>query len=265
MAIGRDDFSEATKRILAERAGWYCSFPNCGQFTLGPSNSDQEKRINNGIAAHICAASENGPRYDPLMTPEQRRSVENGIWMCRNHGNLIDADFLTYSVTQLKEWKITAENKAYAMLSNSNYSTETRSRYSDHDRRVFEALNRVLSYEVIQKISDDPFGGFVPDSVIQPFNYLTNNGNDPILHFNNQELEQLRELLIRQAWDFRRYFTQQSAGATGGYEYINIREFRRYNPDVPESHWIGISEETSRLAREFCSTALRLREMQQGL
>lgn len=118
VANNRDDFSEPTKRTLAERVGWRCSFPNCGQITVGPSLSDSSARINNGVAAHICAASPNGPRFDPLMTSEQRKHIDNGIWMCRDHGSLIDSDFLIYSVSQLKEWKLQAESLAHTALSN---------------------------------------------------------------------------------------------------------------------------------------------------
>lgn len=121
----RDDFSESTKRTLAERVGWKCSFPKCNQSTVGPASNDTSKKINNGIAAHICAASRNGPRYDPLMTPEERKSIDNGIWMCRNHGNLIDADESNYTVEQLRQWKIEAENLAYdALLGKSEYGVE---------------------------------------------------------------------------------------------------------------------------------------------
>jgi tetratricopeptide (TPR) repeat protein len=121
MSTGRDNFSEKTKKLLADRVGWYCSFPSCGQGTLGPSNVNPEQRINNGIAAHISAASENGPRYNSLMTPEERKHADNGIWMCRNHGNLIDADFDNYSVATLKQWKLSAENRAYEQLSKPNH------------------------------------------------------------------------------------------------------------------------------------------------
>lgn len=51
----RDNFSEATKRKLAERVGYKCSNPFCRRTTIGPQNGT------NGIASigeasHICAA-----------------------------------------------------------------------------------------------------------------------------------------------------------------------------------------------------------------
>jgi hypothetical protein len=39
------------------------------------------------------------------MTPEQRKAPENGIWMCRNCGTLIDADEGGFPPDLLREWK----------------------------------------------------------------------------------------------------------------------------------------------------------------
>ncbi len=82
-STNRDDFSESTKNQIAKRAGWRCSYPSCGRATVGGL-------INVGTAAHICAAAPGGPRYDVKQTSQQRKSVENGIWMCRDHGTAID-------------------------------------------------------------------------------------------------------------------------------------------------------------------------------
>ncbi|WP_139428239.1 hypothetical protein [Aeromonas veronii] len=140
VANNRDEFSEPTKRTLAERVGWKCSFPNCGQITVGPSLSDSSARINNGVAAHICAASPNGPRFDPLMTPEQRKHIDNGIWMCRDHGSLIDSDFTIYSVSQLKEWKLQAENLAHTALSNPYMTLNINDPYEENVLRNRAAI-----------------------------------------------------------------------------------------------------------------------------
>lgn len=73
----RDDFSAATKELLAKRVGYRCSNPDCRQPTSGPQE-DPSKAINVGVAAHITAASPDGPRFDPSLTPEQRSSTEVG-------------------------------------------------------------------------------------------------------------------------------------------------------------------------------------------
>jgi len=112
----RDEFTAATKRTLAERVAWCCSFPNCGAITIGPKQGDAEKSLNLGEAAHMHAASPNGPRYDPDMSSAERSSIENGIWMCRSHGTFIDSDHTEYSAATLRLWKGQAEERAYQDL-----------------------------------------------------------------------------------------------------------------------------------------------------
>lgn len=100
----RDDFPKAVIRTLAERANQRCSNPNCGRATSGP-HTISSKSIIVGVAAHICAASPGGARYDPQMTPEERSSIENGIWLCSDHAKLIDSDEEKYTTELLKQWK----------------------------------------------------------------------------------------------------------------------------------------------------------------
>ena len=112
----RDEFTSATKRKLAERVAWRCSYPGCGTNTVGPHSRDEDRSINNGIAAHIHGAAPHAPRYVSVMTTEDRRHISNGIWMCRDHGNLIDADFEEYSPDTLRAWKRAAERRAAESL-----------------------------------------------------------------------------------------------------------------------------------------------------
>lgn len=107
----RDDFTLATKELLANRVGRRCSNPNCRKLTCG-ANSDPEKVTNIGVAAHICAAARGGPRYDASMTPEERKSFENGIWLCQSCSKLIDTDITRYPKELLQSWKQLAEQTA---------------------------------------------------------------------------------------------------------------------------------------------------------
>lgn len=137
----RDNFSPKTKRTLADRVAWKCSFPGCSQITIGP-NVSQDKSTNLGEAAHIFAASENGPRYNPNMTPDERKSIENGIWMCRHHARLIDNDFLNYSAATLQQWKLTAEENAHNNIVNigSNHSNRAYTLVAIDNDIVFEGV-----------------------------------------------------------------------------------------------------------------------------
>jgi hypothetical protein len=111
-----DDFSPKTKKVLAERVSYRCSFPGCSRNTIGPQKGNNNKSSNLGEAAHITAASLGGPRYDPSLSKNERKSIDNGIWMCRPHARLIDCDYLNYSVQTIKAWKQSAENRAYKIL-----------------------------------------------------------------------------------------------------------------------------------------------------
>jgi hypothetical protein len=115
MANNRDDFSLATKELLANRVGRRCSNPKCQKLTCA-ANTDPDKITNIGVAAHICAAAKGGPRYDESMTPEERKSSENGIWLCQSCSKLIDTDTTHYSKAVLLEWKKAAELSALSEI-----------------------------------------------------------------------------------------------------------------------------------------------------
>lgn len=122
----RDDFSEDTKKQLARRVGYYCSFPNCGTITVGPSSETKSSSSSIGTAAHIAAASsgKGARRYIPTMTSQERKDISNGIWMCSKHGKLIDTDETRFTIPLLKHWKQIAENVAEIMIDNGvDYST----------------------------------------------------------------------------------------------------------------------------------------------
>jgi len=103
----RDDFTITTKRILAERAGQRCVNPDCGRSTSGPSDTYLAKSTRLGKAAHITAASEGGPRYNPVLTTKERSSPENGIWLCAECADRVDKkeNESRYPVELLMNWK----------------------------------------------------------------------------------------------------------------------------------------------------------------
>jgi hypothetical protein len=145
----RDEFSEPVKTLLAKRAGNRCSNPYCRQVTSGPSLSTPEA-VNMGVAAHITAASPDGPRYDPLLTPQQRKSYENGIWLCKYCGDLVDKDEVTYPVEVLRAWKILAEHRAGMEL---HRLTEPTKRSLEELKQDFE----VERAEFVQEVKESRF------------------------------------------------------------------------------------------------------------
>lgn len=102
----RDDFSQATKNRLAKQARYHCSNPSCRKLTSAPT-SDGANEVNIGVAAHICAAAP-GPgarRYRADMTTEQRKSHENGIWLCQDCAKAVDSADSVFSESFLQYWK----------------------------------------------------------------------------------------------------------------------------------------------------------------
>ena len=104
----RDDFDQGTKDVLFRRARARCSNPACRKET-SEAHSEEDKAVNTGVAAHITAASPGGPRYDPTVSVEERKSAHNGIWLCQTCAHLIDSDLPKYTVELLRTWKSIAE------------------------------------------------------------------------------------------------------------------------------------------------------------
>ena len=100
----RDNFSDGTKKTLAIRAAHFCSNPHCLKLTAGP-HSDPDKSLTTGHAAHIHAAAPNGPRYDSNQNPAHRKAINNGLWLCRECGDIVDKDDSPHSASLLRQWK----------------------------------------------------------------------------------------------------------------------------------------------------------------
>lgn len=89
---------------LLALSGGVCAFNGC-----------QTSLVQEGVfcaaLAHICAASTNGPRFDTGMTDEERRAFENLMYMCPNHGAIIDKNKLheKYTVEVLRKMKANHE------------------------------------------------------------------------------------------------------------------------------------------------------------
>lgn len=106
--MARDDFKAAVKKQLALRVNYLCSNPKCHALTVG-AKQEATKSQSIGVAAHICAASSQGPRYDEAMSVDERICINNGIWLCYNCATKIDNDEKRYSVKQLQGWKASTE------------------------------------------------------------------------------------------------------------------------------------------------------------
>ena len=108
--MARDDFSAQTVTVLAKRASYVCSKPDCHALTIAAADSDLSSVLYIGKAAHICAAPCNGPRYDPAMTSDQRSDIANAIFLCSSCADLIDKNGgKDFSIAKLRDWKVQHE------------------------------------------------------------------------------------------------------------------------------------------------------------
>ena len=107
----RDEFAPNAKRQLALRVQYCCSNPSCRAPTVGPQE-DPEGTLNLGVAAHITAAAPGGPRHNHALTPDGRKAIANGLWLCQNCAKLIDNDPIRFTELKLRQWKSSAEKWA---------------------------------------------------------------------------------------------------------------------------------------------------------
>ena len=108
------------------------------------AQSNDDGTINVGLAAHITAASPDGPRYDPNLTSDQRKHHSNGIWLCQNHGKLVDSDESQFTVEVLLSWKRIAEKRSFSEVLSSKRSPVGTLLVDDED--VQTAADLLLDY-----------------------------------------------------------------------------------------------------------------------
>jgi hypothetical protein len=145
----RDDFSLKVKDTLSKRVGLRCSNPDCRVLTTGP-NSLEDKATNIGVAAHITAAEQNGPRYVPSITRQERSSISNAIWLCQSCAKLIDNDTIKYTVEILRGWKTRAEEETELELTKKKSPT-----YTGELNELFDLMPSLIN-EIKTDIENNP-------------------------------------------------------------------------------------------------------------
>jgi hypothetical protein len=138
----RDNFTQRTIETIAKRAGYLCSNPECRSPTVGAALG-HEGTVNVGVAAHITAAAAGGPRFDPLITQQERRHQSNGIWACQTHGKLIDSDSEHFTVEMLRKWKQTAEEQSFRAIVAPDAARDPRRRPTAPDTADRELIERL--------------------------------------------------------------------------------------------------------------------------
>jgi len=101
-------YKRSTVRRLDTLSGNQCAAPYCTKKLIAIDGETIISKI-----CHIEAASEDGPRYNPKMTDDERRHYDNLILLCDECHSIIDNkdNEDKYPVVLLKKWKSEHENK----------------------------------------------------------------------------------------------------------------------------------------------------------
>lgn len=109
--------SPELKRQAMERAGYCCSFPDCGV----PLGSDGI-----GEVAHIYSLTIGGPRYNPSIDSVEANKLENLLVLCPTHHRMIDFSPSDYSADTLKCWNFSNKIKDIKEFSGHSHFTMLR-------------------------------------------------------------------------------------------------------------------------------------------
>lgn len=110
-----ENFPTSVIERLRNRVSLRCSNPDCRRATAAPGPGLSGVTLV-GEAAHIHAASAGGARYLASMSPEERRSIDNALWLCSICHTNIDRNPDMFKASLLREWKQQAEASARSEL-----------------------------------------------------------------------------------------------------------------------------------------------------
>lgn len=190
----RDEFTQQVKEDLAKRAGYKCSNPDCKCTTIAPT-AGSKKSQTIGVAAHITAAAAGGPRFDKTLSSDERKSVDNGIWLCQNCAKKIDSDKITFTVMRLIIWKNAAETAQYSEFHQSNRALPNETSCSNLIVGLFQKLRKTQEqHEYFYALYNTSFSNFqfvdeicdyldrnpraYEDSIKEPLGILMNHAKD---------------------------------------------------------------------------------------
>jgi hypothetical protein len=138
-------FDKKTSEIIAYRAAYICSNPECNTLTIGPTITDPQLKNKKGEAAHILGEKAGAARHDPKSSINIA-SVQNGLWLCANCHTLIDKNKgADYSSDDLFGWKKDHEETISMLLRTHKSPLPLISRQS---------TNRKIAQNIVDYISN---------------------------------------------------------------------------------------------------------------
>lgn len=96
--MNRKPVTPTVLRYLFAHSGNRCAHPDCEHILVNGDGTFVAQ------IAHITAAASGGPRYDPSLDDEQRRSAENLILLCYRHHRELDLD-PNVTASEIREFK----------------------------------------------------------------------------------------------------------------------------------------------------------------
>ena len=100
----------ADRALLWSYSSGLCYFPGCDFVCVREANETEPSAVI-GVIGHIEAHGDAGPRANPNLTDEERRSYPNLILLCPNHHEIVDTYEHTYTVEVLRRWKSDIEGR----------------------------------------------------------------------------------------------------------------------------------------------------------
>ncbi|WP_444843717.1 hypothetical protein [Duganella caerulea] len=100
----RAEFTPKVWDQIAEMVNYICVMPGCETSGRFPSQ-DGSRMISVGVRAHASAAQEGGPRFKPEWTDEQRKALDNGVYLCATHARQVDVDEAAFPVELMQQWQ----------------------------------------------------------------------------------------------------------------------------------------------------------------
>ena len=119
MAKYRLSVPQKEQNILFAKSGNRCAFPKCDSPVIAEVDDERERIAE---MAHMIAYSDDGPRSDPALAPEDRNKASNLILLCPTHHTLVDKLEHQYHVHVLREMKRQHEGKFASPESNNTPS-----------------------------------------------------------------------------------------------------------------------------------------------
>ena len=181
------------------------------------ANENSDGIVSVGEAAHICAASPGGKRYNSNMTSEERASIDNGIWLCRNCAAMIDRDEEYFSVELLQAWKRLAEIEANQnIISNRNY--ENKIELCTNDRNVVQHIIGIVENtpNTIYMLKDHNYHEDFQRSNLKPLFSLIDFLSLPSSNIENNQLRKQVQMFGESVSEFRVFIALKGGPAKYG-------------------------------------------------